>query len=150
MLAMCCDFRIITSNATMGLNEVAIGLTVPPVWAQVMSTIIGQKEAERMCCYAKIADAVEAKKLGLVDHVVDSNSDSDLMDAAIYIISPAIMVPDQAKAMVKLFFRKSMADVLGDQNRINKEAEVNWPVLASPLVVKALDKVFARLSKSKL
>ena len=41
-LAMCCDFRIVTQDASMGLNEVAIGLSVPGNWIKVMISIMAE------------------------------------------------------------------------------------------------------------
>eukprot|EP00913_Durusdinium_trenchii_P001859 g1721.t1 len=46
MLAMCCDWRIITYDGSMGLNEVALGIPVPRVWCELMAKLIGLHPAE--------------------------------------------------------------------------------------------------------
>src|SRR5271155_1315193 len=70
-LAMCCDFRIVTRDASMGLNEVAIGISVPAYWIKLMTSIIGQGKADKMCQYARMIGADEALKVGFVDYVVE-------------------------------------------------------------------------------
>ena len=34
VLAMCCDWRVITWDGSMGLNEVALGIPVPRNWCE--------------------------------------------------------------------------------------------------------------------
>src|SRR5271170_2188409 len=65
-LAMCCDFRIVTEDVTMGLNEVAIGISVPRMWVKVMIGIIGQGKADKLTQYARNVGAQEALKIGFV------------------------------------------------------------------------------------
>ncbi|KAJ3036681.1 dodecenoyl-CoA isomerase, partial [Rhizophlyctis rosea] len=38
-LAMCCDVRVGTEDVTMGLNEVALGISVPVVWTKLLARI---------------------------------------------------------------------------------------------------------------
>jgi 3,2-trans-enoyl-CoA isomerase len=49
---MCCDYRVMTESGHIGLNEVAIGITVPLYWGKLMARIIGQGPAERLCQFA--------------------------------------------------------------------------------------------------
>ena len=45
-LALTCDYRIQTYQGNIGLNETALGVPVPPFWAMLMTSIIGQ-----VCCW---------------------------------------------------------------------------------------------------
>jgi 3,2-trans-enoyl-CoA isomerase len=40
-LALACDFRVASEDTKMGLNEVALGISVPPYWVKLMATVIG-------------------------------------------------------------------------------------------------------------
>lgn len=148
-MSLCCDQRIITSNGSIGLNEVALGIPVPTVWGQVMGHVIGTYAAERMCVYAKMVKAEEAKRLGLVDQVIPSTSDSDLTAAAEEAIQAILKLPDASRALVKNDFRSRLGDILGDPKRIAQETENFWAVMNSPEVVKSLELVLARLSAKK-
>lgn len=54
MLSMCCDYRVMTDFGHIGLNEVALGITVPLYWGRVMARVIGQGPAERLCQFAAL------------------------------------------------------------------------------------------------
>ena len=49
-LALTCDYRIQTQQGTIGLNETALGVPVPPFWAMLMTRIIGQVRASACVC----------------------------------------------------------------------------------------------------
>lgn len=39
------DYRVITEDGSMGLNEVAIGIAVPSYWVRLMSDTVGPRRA---------------------------------------------------------------------------------------------------------
>lgn len=47
----------------IGLNEVAIGISVPLFWARLMARVVGQATAERLCQFASLVGPREAKEV---------------------------------------------------------------------------------------
>lgn len=74
-IALCCDYRIQTTDGTIGLNEVEIGIPVPEMWMKLMSSVIGQGKTDKLCQFAVKVPALEAKRIGLIDQVVETQQD---------------------------------------------------------------------------
>ena len=71
ILALSCDYRVITPSVKIGLNESAFGL-VPTNWiCQLMIDAIGIKEGLRAVAQGKIFSSSSALSLGIVDQVVE-------------------------------------------------------------------------------
>ncbi|KAI8906529.1 ClpP/crotonase [Powellomyces hirtus] len=147
-LAMACDFRIITENGSMGLNEVALGIPVPAKWVKLMSTIIGQGRADKMCQFGKMVGSKEALAIGFVDKVVAD--EETLMPTAQKTIEQLLRLPDQGRQLTKNGLRGDLANEWGDAEWLKFEAENAWTMLSHPKTVKALEGVLARLSKAKI
>ncbi len=73
VLALCCDYRVITSNpkARVGLNEVAIGLRFPPRVLALAKNRIPRRNLEQVVLGAALHDPRRAAELGLVDELAD-------------------------------------------------------------------------------
>ncbi len=69
-LALCCDYRIASGTATVGLPEVKLGIIPGFGGTQRLPRLIGVFKSLEVICSGKIYKASEALKLGLVDLVV--------------------------------------------------------------------------------
>ena len=49
----------------IGLNEVAIGISVPLYWGRLMALIVGDKAAEHLCKFAVLLPPQDALKVTL-------------------------------------------------------------------------------------
>jgi enoyl-CoA hydratase len=69
-LALCCDFRIATKGARLGLPEINLGLI--PGWGgtQRLPRLIGQPRALRLILSGEPLNATQALECGLVDELV--------------------------------------------------------------------------------
>lgn len=146
-LAMCCDFRIVTQDASMGLNEVAIGISVPRYWIKVMTSIIGQGKADKLTQYARFVGAEEALKIGFVDGVVP-NAEA-LEPAALKIAAEVFKLPDAGRGVTKNLLRGELSRAWGDKINLEQEAHTAWGFLTKEETVRTLKAVMARLSKPK-
>jgi enoyl-CoA hydratase/carnithine racemase len=76
-LALACDFRIASENATLGFPEMKLGII--PGWGgtQRLPRTVGTAEAKRMIMLGDLIKTDEALKMGLVDNVVPQNKLKD-------------------------------------------------------------------------
>jgi 3,2-trans-enoyl-CoA isomerase len=70
VLALFCDVRIMAAgDFRIGLNEVRVGLPLPPVIFAAMRRQVGARLAERLCVSGALVSAEEALRVGLVDEL---------------------------------------------------------------------------------
>jgi enoyl-CoA hydratase/carnithine racemase len=71
ILALHCDFRIAAAGRfRMGLNEVHVGLPVPPTILTVLAAVVGARAARWLAVRGDLVPMEEAAALGLVDRLV--------------------------------------------------------------------------------
>lgn len=145
-LAICCDFRFFTQDATSGLNEARIGISVPGYWQKMMAHISSPIIAERMCEFGYMLAAPALKQFGLVDEVHASEKENE--EAAIEYIAKLIKeVPDPGRQISKAQSRSALTDEWADEARILQEAAEKWPFLSSEYVISAIGDTLKRLQK---
>ncbi|HTQ81607.1 MAG TPA: enoyl-CoA hydratase/isomerase family protein, partial [Thermoanaerobaculia bacterium] len=70
VLALYCDYRILAEgNWKIGLNEVRVGLTLPPVIFAALRRQVGPREAERLATAGLLLPPAEALRVGLVEEL---------------------------------------------------------------------------------
>jgi enoyl-CoA hydratase/carnithine racemase len=69
-LAMCCDIRIASDRAQLGLTEVTLGIIPGGGGTQRLPRLIGRGKALELILTGQRIDAYEALRLGLVEQVV--------------------------------------------------------------------------------
>jgi enoyl-CoA hydratase len=83
-LAMACHIRVAADQAKMGLPEVTLGLIPGYGGTQRLTQLVGKGKAIELIITANMITAVEAEKIGLVNHIVPQ---ADLMAKAEEILS---------------------------------------------------------------
>lgn len=78
-MALCCDLRIATENARLGLPEIMLGMIPPAGGTQNLPRTAGRAKALEMLLSGDWIDAREAYRVGLVNQVV---APQDLLPAA--------------------------------------------------------------------
>jgi enoyl-CoA hydratase len=73
-LAMACHFRVASEKAKFGQPEVNLGLIPGYGGTQRLTALVGKGRAMELCMTAHMPDAVEAEKIGLVNHVTTVES----------------------------------------------------------------------------
>ena len=73
-LALGCHYRIATKSARLGLPEVKLGILPGAGGTQRLPRLVGVPKALEMIVFGAPIDAVEAQSLGLVDALVDDDS----------------------------------------------------------------------------
>lgn len=74
VLALFCDQRVMAEEGyRIGLNEVAVGLPVPPLILAAVARLVGPHQAERLCVRGLMLTGVEARAVGLVDRLMPAD-----------------------------------------------------------------------------
>jgi enoyl-CoA hydratase/carnithine racemase len=69
-LALCCDIRVASERARLGLPEVRLAVTPGSGGTQRLPRIVGQARAKELILTGRVIDAAEAYRIGLVAEVV--------------------------------------------------------------------------------
>ena len=145
-ISLCCDYRIMTEQGHIGLNEVALGISVPAKWAGLMQNTIGQGKAEQMLQFAKLASPQEALQIGLIDQVVTK---ADLLSTAEAAMQQILMAApfDVGRQMTKNHLREQFS--LDWEAYCVPEVDGAWEQLSQDSTVKAIAGVLEGLAKRK-
>ena len=79
-LAMMCDFILAADNARFGQPEINLGVSPGAGGTQRLTRFVGKSKAMEMCLTARMMDAEEAERAGLVSRIVPL---AELVDEAV-------------------------------------------------------------------
>lgn len=86
LLALCCDFRFaVKGDARLGVNEVLVGVPMPPRFVELMRYVLGNAAAARAILSGASYSVQQARHLGMVHQVVAAE---DLVDEATRAMRP--------------------------------------------------------------
>lgn len=106
ILAICCDYRVMADgDYIIGLNEVPVGIIVPPSIFSLYSFWLGQGIAYRSLLEGKLFKPSEALEVGLVDEVVSFDR---IQNAALKRIKSVSQFEKNAWQATKLNLRKGL------------------------------------------
>ncbi|HTH77531.1 MAG TPA: enoyl-CoA hydratase [Ramlibacter sp.] len=118
-VAMMCDFIIAADNAKFGQPEIKLGIIPGSGGTQRLPRALGKSKAMDMVLTARMMDATEAERCGLVSRVVPLDK---LMDEA---LAAAIVIADMprlaamaAKEAVNRSFESSLTDGVWYERRL--------------------------------
>ncbi|PNH09389.1 Enoyl-CoA delta isomerase 1, mitochondrial [Tetrabaena socialis] len=140
-ISLCSDFRIMTPEGSMGLNEVQLGIPVPKFWGLLMGRVMGPKAAEDILLTGRMVLADEAKRVGLVDAVVPAEQ---LLAVALATAVQACKQPAAARAATKLLLREDFCTAW--EAYFPTEPSFGWRFLSSPSTIAVLEGAMRRLS----
>lgn len=69
-LALCCDVRVASERAMLGLPEVRLAVTPGAGGTQRLPRVVGEARARELIFTGRVIDAAEAERIGLVTRVV--------------------------------------------------------------------------------
>jgi enoyl-CoA hydratase/carnithine racemase len=69
-LALCCDIRVASERAKLGLPEVRLAVTPGAGGTQRLARVVGEARARELILTGRVLDAAEAERIGLVTRVV--------------------------------------------------------------------------------
>jgi enoyl-CoA hydratase len=118
-LAMLCDFIIAADTARFGQPEIKLGIIPGAGGTQRLPRAVGKAKAMDMVLTARMMDAAEAERAGLVSRVVPADRLLDEALAAAEAINamsgPSVMM---AKECVNRAFESGLADGVSYERRL--------------------------------
>jgi 3,2-trans-enoyl-CoA isomerase len=124
VFAMCCDYRLMTSDvpgAVIGLNEVALGISVPRYWIRLYERQLGNKAAELALLTGSMLTPEQAVKGGLLHAAVPKAELSSAGEAA---LKRMLAFPDAGRVATKRELRAEFAKQWRDYG--DEEAKGAW------------------------
>jgi enoyl-CoA hydratase/carnithine racemase len=137
VLGMFCDYRVLADGEfRLGLNEVQVGLIVPPVIHHGLVRLLGPYRAERHLVAGQMISAEEALAIGLVDELV---SPQDVVGRAVGWIQALLAMPAHALKGTRALCRADLAALFDDPDALDIEGFVRgWFEPATQSSLKAL------------
>ena len=118
-LAMMCDFIIAAENAKFGQPEIKLGTMPGAGGTQRLPRAISKSKAMDMCLTARMMDAQEAERAGLVSRIVPTDKLMDeAMAAAITIASMSLPIVMMVKESINRAYEASLAEGVQYERRM--------------------------------
>ena len=112
VIAIMTDYRIMSHGKYfIGLNEVAVGLTMPVGIGSVFKNILGYRVAEKMTLKGELIFPEKAKEIGLIDKVVDETK-SNIIEVATDTMERWFHMPLSRQIESKLIMRESTLNLM--------------------------------------
>ena len=122
VIAIMTDYRIMSKGKYfIGLNEVAVGLTMPVGIGSVFKNVLGYRMAEKMTMKGELVFPDKAQELGLIDELFD-NKESNIIDFSVNIMNEWLKMPLNSQIESKLIMRESTLDKM--KKNLKKDNEL--------------------------
>jgi enoyl-CoA hydratase len=118
-LAMMCDFIIAADNAKFGQPEIKLGIIPGAGGSQRLPRAVSKSKAMDMCLTARMMDANEAERAGLVSRVVAADKLLDeTMAAAKTIGEMSLPIVMMVKESINASFESSLSEGIHFERRL--------------------------------
>jgi enoyl-CoA hydratase/carnithine racemase len=122
VIALFTDYRIqAEGDFQLGLNEVQVGLVVPPVIHKALARLIGAYPAERHLVAGQMIPAVDALELGMVDELAPAG---EVVERAIAFCRELGKLPQHAMRATRSLCRADLASLFDDAEALDVDAFV--------------------------
>lgn len=141
VLALCCDYRIMTRGPfRIGLNEVQVGLVAPDAIQHLLRRVVGIYRAERLLVAGALVDSEHAHAMGLVDELTD-----DVFTRSQHWLDEILALPPAAMQATRRIARADMVEALVGFDDAELDSFLDdW---YAPATQSALQALMARLGK---
>lgn len=120
VISLYCDARFMAEGEfRIGVNEVQVGIPMPPVIFRALRRLVGPREAERLCVTAQLVPAAEALRIGLVDELV---APEGLIARAVEWCNAVLALPPEAMAETRRLVRADLVSLFASS--ADTEAEL--------------------------
>lgn len=145
LLSMCCEYRVMMPNFSIGLNETQLGIVAPTWFMATMKNVLPPRETEMALTLGTLFPTEEALRIGLVDELAIDKVDA-IRKCENY-LNKFKKISPMARALTKQNFRNKEIQELED----NRAADVDLfeAAVSNPKVQKSLELYIEALKKKK-
>lgn len=119
VLPLFCDWRVMAQGEfKIGLNEVQVGIPLPPVILSALRRQIGPRQAERLAASGMLISPAEALEIGLVDELAPTER---VVEQAVRWCQTLLALPADAMAATRLEARADLVAIF--QRDLDRELE---------------------------
>ncbi len=119
VISIMTDYRIMAKGKyVIGLNEVAVGLTMPISIGKVFQSLLGDRIAEKMTLLGQLVDPLKAYQIGLIDEVVSSH---DLLTRTKEEMNSWLKLPYNKQINSKLSLRSDIINIMKENIKSNSD-----------------------------
>ena len=123
VISIMTDYRIMSKgNFLIGLNEVAVGLSMPRGIGRIFQSLLGERLAEKMTLKGELVSPDKALKIGLIDEVIKPEK---LLDHSISVMQNWLKLPFQKQIESKLALRKDIIDLIKSNSKSDNDSVIN-------------------------
>ncbi|HEY0557694.1 MAG TPA: enoyl-CoA hydratase/isomerase family protein [Thermoanaerobaculia bacterium] len=107
VISLFCDARIMADgDFKIGLNEVPVGIPLPPVFFKAMRRLVGNRQAERLCVAGLLIPPAEALRVGLIDELAPPEQ---VVERAVDWCRSLLALPPSAMSATRRMARADLA-----------------------------------------
>jgi len=145
VISLFCDARFMAQSPEgdfrIGLNEVQVGIPLPPIIFRAFRRLIGARQAERLSVSGQLIPGAEAHAIGLVDELVPAER---LVERAVEWCNGLLALPPQALSITR---QTARADLIAEFNETEGELASLVDMWFSDETQTVLRSVVERLTK---
>lgn len=135
LLSLCCEYRVMCQNYTIGLNETRLGIVAPTWFMASMRNAMSRRDAEMALTLGTLFTTDEALKVGLVDEVATSKEDA--IAKATAFLDKFKKISPQARSMTKQALRSK--DIMELEDNRTQDIDLFVYAVTQPKVQKGLE-----------
>ena len=110
VISIFCDHRVMAEgDFKIGLNEVQVGMPVPPIIHDVLVRLVGPRQAERLAVGSQLVSSAEALRIGLVDELAPPDQ---VIDKALEWANWLISLPPVALSRTRSLARADLIRIV--------------------------------------
>lgn len=107
VISILCDARFMADgDFRIGLNEVQVGIPLPPVIYHAFRRLVGDRQAERLSVSGQLITAAEARQIGMVDELVAPET---VVERAVEWCNGMLALPPEAMSITRRTARANLA-----------------------------------------
>lgn len=135
LLSLCCEYRVMCQNYTIGLNETKLGIVAPKWFMASMRNTISRRDAELALTLGTLFTTDEALKVGLIDEIATSKEDA--IAKATAFLDKFKKISPQARSMTKQALRSK--DIMELEDNRTQDIDLFCYAVTQPKVQKGLE-----------
>lgn len=143
LLSICCEYRVMVNNYTIGLNETRLGISAPFFFQSAFRNVLSKRDAEKALTLGTMFTTEEALKVGLVDETAVDKADS-IAKCENFLVQFKNVSP-LARSFTKQSLRKKDLEEL--ENNREQDLQMFLFAINQPVVQKGLNAYIQSLKK---